>query len=200
MGFLAAALPFLGVGAETAGTLATVGEVASIAGGVVGAVGAVEGAAAQQKSAEFQAQVATNNAQLAKQQAALTEAAGAAQVETQGIKTRAEVGAIKAEQAASNIDVDSGSALDVRSSAAMLGELDALTIRSNAEKTAYGDLTQAKSFEGQASVEKSIAAEAPIAGGIQAFGSVLGGAASAGNTYLRWQQAAGSPSSAPALF
>ncbi len=65
------------------------------------------------------------------------------------MKTRGQVGAIEASQAASNITVGSGSAVDVRSSAAEMGELDALTIRSNAEKQAYGYQTQAAAFTGE---------------------------------------------------
>lgn len=60
------------------------------------------------------------------------------------------MGAIKAAEAAGNVDVNSGSAVDVQSSAAALGELNAITIRGNAAKEAYGYETQSTSFENQA--------------------------------------------------
>lgn len=191
MGFLAAALPLIAADADAASTIATVGAAASLVGGAVSALGSVETASAQEKAAQYQAQVAANNQKLATQNAAQAEAAGSTAVEQQGLKTKAEVGAIKAAQAASNIDVNQGSAVDVRSSAAELGELDALTIRSNAEKQAYGYQTQAQSFAGQEALAKSQAAQAPIAGAIGAFGSILSGASGAAGQYLNWQRAAG---------
>ena len=184
-----------------ASTLYPLSLAGSALGGLTSAVGAIQSGAAQSAAAGYQAQVAANNEKIAQQNAAQATATGAVQVEQQGIKTKAEVGAIKAAQAASNIDVNTGSALDVRSSAAALGELDALTIRSNAEKQAYGYETQATSFAGQQSLAESEASEAEIGAGIGAFGSVLGGATGVGNTYLKWQTAAGGTGTSPvAIF
>ena len=191
MGLLAAAFPALAGVAGAASTFATIGSVASVLGGVVGAAGSLESGAAQSAAATYQAQLAASNEKIAQQNATQAEATGSAQVEQEGIKTKAEVGAIKAAQAASNIDVNSGSALDVRSSAAALGQLDALTIRSNAEKTAYGYETQASQFAGQESLEQATAQQAQLAGGIGAFSSILGAASGVSNQYSRWAQAAG---------
>jgi hypothetical protein len=201
MGFLLAALPALGAAglalgtggaaAGTAGTFADLGLAAGVLGGGVSALGSIASGEATAKAASYQAQVAQQNQRLATQNAAMASATGSSQVEAAGIKTKAEVGAIKAAQAASNISVDTGSALDVRSSAAALGELDALTIRSSAEKSVYGYETQAASFAGQAGLEKSIAAQAPIAGDIGAFGSVLSAASGVSSKYASWLQSAG---------
>ena len=143
--FTAAAAPAvagtIGLGSAAAGAasvLSTVGEVGAGLSGAVGALGAIEGASATQKTAQYQAQVAANNEQIAKNDASLTEAAGQQSVEQEGQKTKATVGAIEAGQAASNIDVNSGSAVDVRSSASELGQLNQLTTLGNAEKQAYG--------------------------------------------------------------
>lgn len=135
--------------------------------------------------------MAKNNEGIAKNQADLATAAGSAEVETQGLKNRATIGAIKAGEAASNIDVNSGSALDVRSSAAELGELDALTIRSGAAQKSTGFQTAAAGYSGQAGLETSQAGYAPVAGAINAGGSLLSGATSAANQYLRWKSVAG---------
>jgi hypothetical protein len=167
------------------------GAVGSGLGGIVSAVGATESASAQQQAASYQAQVARNNQQIALNAANQASAAGSAQVEAQGIKNRAQAGQILASQAASNIDVNTGSAVDVRSSAAALGQLDALTIRSNAEKQVYGYQTEAASAGGQASLAASEASQAPIAGQLSATGSLLSGATGVANNYLRWQQLAG---------
>ena len=188
----APAVASIGTGASFASTLATVGTVASLASGAIGAIGASNTAKATSQSAAYQAQVAANNQAIAQNQANQATAAGESAVEQQGLKTRAEVGAIMAGQAASNIDVTSGSAVDVRSSAAALGELDALTIRSNAARQSYGYQTNATSFGAQAGLEQNIARQAPIAGEISATGSLLSGATGAANQYLNWQRVAGS--------
>lgn len=196
------ALPSIGL-ATGAATLAAGSAATSVVGGVVGAVGAEEQASATEKASNYQAQVAQNNEQIAKTQAQQTEAAGETAVEQQGLKTKAEVGAIEAGQAASNIDVNQGSAVDVRSSAEALGQLDALTIRSNAERQAYGYETAATSYQGQAGLEQMEASQAPVAGAISAGSSILGGATAAGNQYARYLQSSGSPSGGnnpPALF
>jgi hypothetical protein len=174
-----------------ASTLSTVGAVAGAAGGLVSAIGAISSSEATGKAAEYQAQVAANNEQLAKTNAQMAGASGEQQVEAQGLKTRATVGAIKAAQAASNIDVNTGSAVDVQSSAAELGELDALTIRANAQKQVYGYETQGLSFQGQQGLASAEAAQAPVAGAIGAAGSLLSGASSVANQYARWQLASG---------
>ena len=171
--------------------LATTAIATSVIGGGVGAIGAIKSSEAQAQAAQYQAQVAANNEKLATQNAALTEAAGSAKVEDQGIKTRAQIGAIEAAQAASNIAVGSGSALDVRSSTAETGQLDALTIRSNAEKIAYGYKTQAEGFQGQQSLEQEQAKQATAAGALGAAGSILSGISGAASQYTSWQRAAG---------
>ena len=46
--------------------------------------------------------------------------------------------------AANGVDLSSGSPLDILGDTAMYGELDALTIRSNAEREAYGYRVQSR--------------------------------------------------------
>lgn len=230
MGFLAAIPAIIGVGAAdagaigaatlgvsataeaaaaaaTAGTslasgLATAGEVASLAGGAIGALGSLESGAAQKNAALYQSQVSANNVQVARYQAQQAAATGEAQEEAQGLKTRAQLGAITAAQGASNVNVNEGSAVDVRSSAADLGELDALTIRSNAQKQVFGYETAATSFQGQEGLAQSQAAQAPIAAGIGATSSLLSGASGAASQYLNWQRVAGATNAnaSPQLF
>lgn len=200
-GIIGAGGAFSAATAATSGAsiLSTVGMVGAGLSGVTGLLGAEQSAKAQQESATYQAQVAANNEQIAKNDAGLAEGAGETAVEQSALKTRATEGAIKASQAASNIDVNSGSAVDVRSSADELGELDALTIRGNAQKQAYGYETAATGFGGQQSLATAQAAQAPIAGAISGAGSLLSGAAGVANQYSNWQRAAGS-SSPTALF
>lgn len=168
------------------------GVAASALSGVTGAVGAAQSANAQRQAANYQAQVAKQQSDIANQQAQQTAAAGEAATEQQGLKTRATVGAVTANEAASGVDVNSGSALDTRLSAADVGELNALTTRSNYARQAYGYQTGAVASEAQSGLYRAEASQAPIGGALSATGSLLSGASSAANQYARWQQAGGS--------
>lgn len=173
-------------GGISASTIAAVSATAAVASAGIGAVGAISSANAASASANYNAQVAQQNQQIATQNATLAGQAGEAQAAQQGQKTRAEVGAIKAAQAAGNIDVNSGSALDVQSSAASLGELSAITIRSNAAREAYGYETQSTSFENQAQLDAAQSASDTTAGEIGSGSTILGGLGSAGSNYANF--------------
>lgn len=157
--------------------------VVAVVGAAVSAYSQYESGQAQKASANYNSEVAANNAEIASQTATRAAQAGEAQAEATSQKTRATVGAITASQAAGNIDVNSGSALDVQSSAKELGELDALTVRSNAAKTAYGYQTQSASDTGQSQLDAFQAANAGTAGEISAGGSILGGVSNAAGNY-----------------
>lgn len=159
--------------------------------GVVSGVGAVMNASAASRSAQYNAEIAANNAKVANQNATWAGQAGEQQAAVEEQKARARVGAIVASQAANNIDVNSGSAVDVRSSAAQLGELDALTVRSNAAKEAYGYENQAWSSTAQQNLDESNAAASEEAGLIGGTGDLLSGVASAGNQWRLWQAQSG---------
>ena len=156
---------------------------ASAIGAGVGAIGAMSSASAASDAAKYNAEVAQQNQQIATQNATLAGQAGEQEAAQSEQKTRAEVGAIKASQAAGNIDVNSGSAVDVQSSAASLGELNAITIRGNAAKEAYGYETQSTGFANQATLDTSQASSDMTAGEIAAPATLLGGAGSAGLSY-----------------
>lgn len=171
--------------------LATAGVVASLAGASVGAYGAIESSQAQSNAASYQAQVSENNSKIATQNANYATAAGEAQVTQQQLKTAATVGGIRASEAASGLDVNSGSDLDVQSSAKELGELDALTIRNAAAKQAYGYQVQSTSDVASGQLQEASASQDLTAGMFGATGSVLGGASSSANSYARFLQNSG---------
>lgn len=170
-----------------AAPMAVAAIVSSVAAAGVGAYGAIESGHASAASANYQSQVAANNAIIAQQNANLASAAGNAQASNQQIRTAAQVGAIKSAQAASGLDINSGSDLDVQSSAKMLGELDALTIRNNAARQAYGYQTQATSEQAQSGLQQAKAAGDITAGTIGGGGSILGGASSVANKWAMYQ-------------
>ena len=97
------------------------------------------------------------------------------------MKTGGMIAGIEAQQAASGVNPNSGSALDVRSSAAETGELDALTIRYNAQMKARDYTQAAGSYGAQASLYGSAA-------GWDVANSILGVASSVSDKWLKYQQ------------
>lgn len=158
-----------------------------MAGAAVSAEGTYEQGQAQGRNADYQSQVARNNAEIARQNVAMTQASGASKEAAQGMRTRASVGAIKAGQGASNIDVNSGSALDVREAAGKLGALDALTIRSNTAREAYGYEVASTSSEAESKLLTQEGEQARSAGETGALGTFLSGASSVGGRYASLQ-------------
>lgn len=148
-------------------------------------------AQAQKNAADFNAQVAEQNEALATQKAAWQTQEGEQNVGASEMKTAAQVGGIKTFQAASGVDVNSGSAVDVENSARTIGKLDALTIRSNAARAAYGYQVEETSDKNQAILDRYAGKNAVEAGKIAEVGTALkfagtaatqGGFGSAGGT------------------
>jgi hypothetical protein len=174
---------------------AAIGAAATGLSGAVKAVGALQQGEAESQAASYNAQVQRQNAQIEQQNANWAGQAGEVQAAAQEQKTRSQVGAIKAAEAANNLDVNSGSAVDVRSSAAQLGELSALNIRSNAAKQAYGYETQSWNAQAQANLDQADAAYARQAGEIGAAGDLLGGIGGGWTSYLTTKGLPGSTGS-----
>lgn len=150
----------------------------AIGGALTSAVGAISTGQAQSQEAAFQAQVARNNAVAAQEQANYTVHAGETQAETEGLRGAAAVGHIKAAQAANNIDVNSGSAVDVRKGAATAGQENTETTLNNSLLKAFGYQTSASTYTAQAGLESYAASEIPVGADVGALGSVLSKASS----------------------
>lgn len=144
-------------------------------------------AAAQ--AATYNSQVDKINASVARQDAVYAGAAGEAKTYTQGLKNREIAGAIKTNQAASGVDVNKGSAVDVQASQDAVGQLDAMTIRSNAAREAYGYETKAASFENQARLEQKEASNDKTAGWLSLGSTLLNAGNEAGSEFEKFQQA-----------
>ena len=163
--------------------LETIALAASLGSSVVGGVGAIQQGNAASASAGYNAQIAANNAKIATQNAGYAGAEGEYNVGVAGARTSAQVGATLANQGASGIDVNTGSAVNVRESEAKVGMLNALNIRSEAARKAYGYQTEAVSDTAQSQLDKSQASADKTAGLIKAGATVLGGVGSAGLAY-----------------
>jgi len=140
------------------------------------ALGSIQQGKAAAASAKYNAQVQQNNAEIARRNAQMAIEKGNAAASAEQQKTRANVGAIKAAQAASGVDVGSESAVDVRSSAAELGMLNTISIRSNAAREAYGYQTRELDALSQSQLDTAQGKSAKQAGYMDAGGTILGGA------------------------
>lgn len=136
---------------------------------------------AASKAAAYNAKVQENNAKIATQNAEFAGAEGNANVGAQGLKNRSQVSAIEAAQAGNGINVNTGSAVDVRASQAELGALDALNIRANAARSAYGYQTQSTAHMAQSQLDTATSKSARTGAILGAGASLLKGASAAMN-------------------
>ena len=143
------------------GWVATAGQI--IAG--VAAVQQYQTAAAQ---AEYQSSVAQNNQIIANQKAEDAVERGKLEERSHRIKIAQLMGQQRAGAASRGVIVDAGSALDIELDTAAIGELEALTIRDNAEREALGFRQQGEQFGAEASflgsTGKSLSSGAALAG------------------------------------
>lgn len=170
-------------------TLAYVSLAATGIGTVSQIAGQQRQAEATNSAAQYQAQVARNNQIIANQNAQSARELGAQQEQQKRYKTAAILGTQTAGQASSGLDVNKGSAVDVRSSAAELGELDALSIRASAAREARGYEIQGLNYGAQAQLDEATGRNALTAGNLESFSSVVGGAGSVADKWLRYSNA-----------
>ena len=135
-------------------------------------------AQAQQQQYDYQAQVNENNKQIAEWQAQDAVDRGSVKEKQHRIKVSQLKGRQRSVLAASGVEVDDGSALDILGDTAELGELDALTIRSNSEREAYDYKVAAMNQGAQAGINRVSGQNAASAGRYGAMTSLLSGAGS----------------------
>lgn len=166
MAFIAAAAPIL-----------------TAVGAGISAVSTISGGFAAKAQAQYQAAIARNNQEIAKMNAVRAEQAGAVQAEAQGRKGAARLAGLKVQQAASGIDVNVGTPVDVRAGQAEINQLDAETVLNNAELQAYGYRTQAMNFEAEERAQEAKADAAVPAALLKAGGGLLSNASSIGGKW-----------------
>jgi hypothetical protein len=166
---------------------------------------------------DYQAAVAEMNRQIAEGNAEYARATGETEASIQGLKTQAQVATTKVAQAASGLDINTGSAVSVRSSEIELGQFNESMIRSNAAKVAYNyqveatqdsaqrdlytyasaqektnvanDLTAANMTMQAIPLEQQAYGLAGTAGDISAFGSIASTTASVASKWQTFSQA-----------
>lgn len=158
---------------------------------IVSAAGAGMSAYSQMQSANYNAQVARNNQIMANQNASIVLQQGQQQEEAQRIKTGEMVSAIGAQEAASGVNPNEGSPLNVKASAAETGDLDALTIKYNANLQARNLKYQAAMYGSQAQLDTA-------QGEWGMASSLLGGASSVSSKWMQYQMMGNLSGSNPA--
>jgi len=145
---------------------------------------------AQQQAANSQADIADFNAGVADLQAKDAVEKGAVDEANFRSQVKGAIGAQRGGLAANNVDVGYGSAVDVQADAAHLGELDALTIRSNAARQAWGFQVQATDLRRGADIARKTGIWQAAAGqqaastaNTAALGNILGGASLLASKY-----------------
>ncbi|MFM0151449.1 hypothetical protein [Paraburkholderia sediminicola] len=171
----------------SAAAVAEVSLAVAAAGAAASAYGAIRQGQAASAAASYQAQVAKNNQTIASQYAAQSLADGQNQVAAKQQQTAQMIGGERAAMAANGVDLDSGSALRIQGDTAKLGDVDAMTIKNNAARAAYGYQLQGVSYGQQASLDESTGANAVSAGNLNAFSSILGGASSVGSKWTQYK-------------
>lgn len=169
-------------------TLAAIGMTAGAAGAGTSALGSIMGGKAQAKMYQYQAGVSQLNKQIEEQNAAYSRHVGEVQAQQSGMKTRFEVGTTKAIQAASGLDVNTGSAVDVRESQQQIGSFNQAMIRSNAARQAYGHDISAMKEGAQVGVNRAAAAGVSSASKLSAFSSILGGVSNVSSKWLQGKE------------
>lgn len=165
----------------TALAIASIG--LQVYGQIRGAKAAKKQGEAAKAAADSQADLADYNASVATLQQTDALERGTEEENRFRMGVRGMVGTQRAAQAAGNVDVNFGSAVDVQADATLLGEHDALTIRTNAGREAWGYSTQAEDLHRRADIARKEGVYAEKAGKaaatshyIEAGGTILGGA------------------------
>lgn len=140
-------------------------------------VSGVYQASAARAAGRYEQQVAERNATIAEQQAEQAKQIGNIEEERQLRRVRAALGTQRAALAANGLDVNSGSALDLQAETAGFGAADALNLRSNALRQAWG-------FQVEATNMRNAGRAARAQGRNAAIGTLLTtGASMAGQAY-----------------
>lgn len=142
-------------------------------------------AEASNRANEYNAQIQERNAAIAEMQAVSAEERGAEAERLHRERVSGLKGSQRVAAAASGVLVDVGSPLEVLQDTAILGELDALTIRSNAAREAWGFRTQAGGYTAQARLSRAKRRDP----GAALTTTLLTGASRLGSQYLNYRQA-----------
>lgn len=165
-------------------TMLTIGSMA------MSAFSTIQQGKAAEAQANYQAQVADNNAKVARMQA--EDALQRGQIEEQQHRRKVQqmLSTQRVGIGASGFDLSDTTSQDILGDTAMFGEYDALTIRNNAAREAWGYRNQASNYTAQAGANRAAGDNAMNNAYLSAGTDLLGSA-----TKLSYQQGWGRSSS-----
>ena len=147
----------------------------AIVSALVGAAGSIQQANATSASANYNAKVGDMNARISDQRARDALERGKLDEQRKRMEVAQFKGRQQAAMASNGVDLSFGSPLDALVNTAVLGEVDALTVRSNAAREAYGYKVDAVNKRADATLNRMNADSAKTAGYLDAAGTLLGG-------------------------
>lgn len=143
-------------------------------------------ASSQQNQLNYQAQVADANAKVADDQRRLEIIQGQTDEQTQRLKAAQVFSDQRAAMAANGIDLGEGSATDTLGTTKFMGERDALTVRDNALRRAWGYQVQSDNYKTQGAAARASASSInPLMAGAT---SLLGSATDVAGTWYKAKQ------------
>ena len=145
----------------------------SLVGGLTKSAGQAKGGQAQSQMEMYQSGVALRNANIERMMAEEANQVGQTRAGLVGLRGAGELGTLKARQAASGADVNTGSAVDVRAAKSGANQYDVANTIWEGQKAAYGFQRQAENYEQQSQLDIAAAGGATTAGGLGAFGTLL---------------------------
>ena len=152
---------------------ATIALAATAASGVMQAYGQMQQGKAAKAEANYRAALQRNNATRAEYAAQDALERGSEAERQQRVKGRLLLGQMRAVLGSSGQVVDEGSAGELVVDQAGISEQDALTVRSNAEREAFGFRTQAQDFRSEAGLTEMAGANAARSSKFAAAGTLL---------------------------
>lgn len=159
---------------------------------------------ATRKAGQAQVEMAQRNEATDRQRADLANRIGSVQEDRHRAQVRSMLGTQRANLAANGIDPDSGTALALQDETVGFGETDAMTIRYNAAREAWGFGVSANNERTQAAVARSATKNAvrgtylTTAASMFSMGASMGGGAAAGAGSSTQTLASGMTYTAPA--
>lgn len=150
-----------------------------------GFLGSRASATAAKQQGNYEASVLEGNALIADQQAADAVAIGKDQESRHLLEVRKLIGSERTASAASGVDISSGSAADIQSDSAFLGELDRVTIENNAKRQAWGFTVEANDLRNRAKLTRAGARNTAAGYTNQGYQTLIGGAAQIGDIYRK---------------
>lgn len=151
--------------------------------------GTIQAGMAQEQEAKYQAQVAENNAIRATQAADEARIRGEITEQQHRIRVNQAMGQARAVAASRGVLVDQGSALDLTSDIAAVGELDAQMIRRDSTMEQQQLMDRSNQFTAEAGLERDRASFTREATTINAASGILSGSATVADKWYSFKRA-----------